>query len=247
MITFFDIPSTFPAQAWSPNTWKTRFSLNYKGIPYKTAWIEYPDIEEHCKKLGIQAVDTKADGRPHYTLPAIYDSTTGLAIGDSIQIAEYLDKQYPDTPKLIPAGTEALQHAFHYAFGATSRAILPLVLFDINCRLHPVSQEYFERTKGEEVGGHLEKIIPNKQVREEKWRAVQAEFDRLDSWLQKNSSGPFIMVDTISFADCTLAGCLLRLQIVWGENSEEWSRVKSWHRGRWVKFLDVMKPYMAVL
>lgn len=224
-----------------------RFSLNCKGIPYKTTWIEYPDIEAHCKKLGIQAVDTKPDGRPHYTLPAIYDSATGLAIGDSIRIAEYLDEQYPDTPKLIPAGTEALQHTFNYAFSATMRAILPLVLFDVNTRLHPASQEYFARTKGEEVGGCLEKIIPNEKVREEKWRAVQAEFDRLDSWLQKNPSGPFIMGDTISFADCALAGCLLRMRIVWGEDSEGWSKIKSWHDGRWVKFLDVMKPYEAVL
>lgn len=43
-----------------------------------------------------------------YTLPAIYDPSTGTGVADSFEIARYLDKQYPTTPTVIPAGTEAL-------------------------------------------------------------------------------------------------------------------------------------------
>ena len=65
-IVFYDIPGNAHShKAWSPNTQKTRcallsrlrdvkvisersdlfsYSLNYKGIPYKTVWVEYPDI-----------------------------------------------------------------------------------------------------------------------------------------------------------------------------------------------------------
>lgn len=228
-------------------TRNTRYALNYKGIPYQTEWIEYPDIEEHCKKLGMQPVDKKPDGRPHYTLPAIYDSSTGLAILDSIHIAEYLDKQYPDTPKLIPAGTEALIHAFNYTFNSTMKAVLPLFLLNTSAGLNPVSGEYWTRTKGVMFGMSTDKVIPNEQVREEKWRVMKAEFDLLDSWLQKNPSGPFVLGDTLSAADCALAACLFRMRIIWGEDSDEWKRVKLWHNGRWGKFLDVMKPYEAIL
>ncbi|RDB26472.1 Glutathione S-transferase-like protein ustS [Hypsizygus marmoreus] len=97
VITFYDIPSTLPGKAWSANTWKTRYSLNFKGLPYKTVWVEYPDIAELSKKLGIAPTNEGPNG-PNYTLPAIYDPTTGTALAESIAIAEYLDKTYPDTP-----------------------------------------------------------------------------------------------------------------------------------------------------
>ena len=29
IIIFYDIPSTLPGKAWSPNTWKTRYVMNY--------------------------------------------------------------------------------------------------------------------------------------------------------------------------------------------------------------------------
>ncbi|KAI0258200.1 hypothetical protein BC834DRAFT_912736 [Gloeopeniophorella convolvens] len=38
--------------AWSPNMWKARFALNYKGVPYKTGWIEFPDIAPLAQRIG---------------------------------------------------------------------------------------------------------------------------------------------------------------------------------------------------
>ncbi|THU78683.1 hypothetical protein K435DRAFT_786154 [Dendrothele bispora CBS 962.96] len=58
-LVFFDIPSKIGA--WSPNTWKTRYSLNYKGIPYKTVWVESPDIAKTLKDLVIAAYMTQPD------------------------------------------------------------------------------------------------------------------------------------------------------------------------------------------
>ena len=49
-LTLYDIPSK-GQKCWSPNVWKTRLVLHYKQIPYKTEWIEYPEIEPKLKGL----------------------------------------------------------------------------------------------------------------------------------------------------------------------------------------------------
>ena len=40
--------------------------------------------------------------RTSYTLPAIYDPRTKRAIMDSVEIAKYLDDEYPETHAVIP-------------------------------------------------------------------------------------------------------------------------------------------------
>ena len=89
-----------------------RLSLAYKGLPYKSAWVEFPDIPSTCKKLGVAHTGLSPSGEPAYTVPFIYDPNTDRHISDSAAIAKYLDETYPATPKLFPAGTDALQRAF---------------------------------------------------------------------------------------------------------------------------------------
>ena len=133
VIILYDIPSK--VGPWSPNTWKTRqvprnssnhikltvfssYSLNYKGLPFRTVWVEYPDIESTLKAAGIVSnTRKKPDGSPTWTVPAIYDPKTKTGITESFAIAEYLDKTYPDTPLLIPPGTRTLQKAWIPTFG----------------------------------------------------------------------------------------------------------------------------------
>ena len=39
-----------------------RYALNYKKLPYKTAWVEYHEIEPVAKKLGAKATRLKPNG-----------------------------------------------------------------------------------------------------------------------------------------------------------------------------------------
>ena len=87
-------------------------SLNYKGLLVKTIWVEYPDIESLYHKLNLEATSKSPDGGPLYTLPVIYDPSTGSTVSDSAAIAKYLDKTYPNTPVLFHKGTDAFQTAF---------------------------------------------------------------------------------------------------------------------------------------
>jgi hypothetical protein len=112
-----------------------RYVLNFKGIPYKTTWLEYLDIEPTLRSIGAAPTSTKPDGTPFHMVPVIVDpsrrapSGGPLVLSDSWVIAEYLDKEYPTSGPLFPQGTKALQKLFHdHLTGAMFRPILPILL-----------------------------------------------------------------------------------------------------------------------
>lgn len=267
-ITLFDIPSKFPENAWSPNTFKARYiifsfiitscqfdnkvhriALNYKGIPYKTQWIEYPDIEETLKKLGGTPTSTKDDGRDHYTLPAIHDSTTRKTITDSMDIAVYLEEKYPDTPSLFPKGTRAATELLNYHFMTTvSAKLLPLLLPPTCLSLNPPSAEYFRRTREQSYGKTLEEFAPPGPARDEAWAKVKEGLELLASIYAKNGEGkPYFFGEAFSYADAIVAGFLVWARIVVRPESEEWKAVASWNDGRWAKLLDLVEKDLVVV
>ncbi|KAG6840693.1 hypothetical protein C0991_005052 [Blastosporella zonata] len=244
-IVLYDIPSNVPGSAWSPNVWKTRYTLNYKGLAYRTEWIEYPDIESTCKRIGAapDPIHTR-DGRPLYVLPVIYDPKTSTAVSDSAQIAEYLDATYPDTPRVLPPGSKTVQ----YAFLAAYRLILPHI-FQFTLRrteefLNPPSQAHFQKHKYAGISYDP----PTGDAQEAGWKKVEADFGLLAGWLDKGEAdGPYILGANISFLDFAVAGYLIWMRIVWGENSQEWQNIKTWHSGKWDAFLKRLEKYETIV
>lgn len=223
-----------------------RYVLNYKKLPYKTVPLEYPDLEGEFKKLGIPPSGTKADGSPLYTSPSLTDDATGAKISDSYKIAEYLDKAYPNTPKVIPPGTEALQQAFYDQFWQLVSPLWPLYLPRIpSVILNPPSAEYFTATRSVVFGKPLADVEPKGAENAEGWKKIQAAFDTLNGWLSK-SGGPYFMGDTPTFADFTVGGLLHGLKICFGENSQEWKNIASWNNGRWKELVDSLDKYASV-
>ncbi|KAK7450584.1 hypothetical protein VKT23_012893 [Stygiomarasmius scandens] len=239
-IIFYDIPSKIGA--WSPNTWKTRYSLNFKGIPYKTVWIEYPDIEKTLKELGIAASATKADGKtPHYTLPAIYDPSTKTGLTESLAIAEYLDKKYPDKPLLIPRGTTALHKAWITSLVPVLGTLRQFTLPRTAEILNPSSEEYFRRTRREMLQMSLEEFLPKGEKKIEEWSKVEAGLGRLDAWYKKEDT--LVMGDEACFADFALGGFLVWVRIIFGKDSQEWKDLSSWQDGRWGRMIQALEKY----
>ncbi|KAF8878321.1 hypothetical protein BD779DRAFT_1447850 [Infundibulicybe gibba] len=248
VIIFYDIPSTVPGSAWSPNTWKTRFSLNYKGLAYKTEWVEYPDIEAMCKKIGAAPTSTKPTGEPHYTLPVIFDPRTRRAISDSIVIAEYLDEEYPEMPRLFPKGTHALQHAFMEAYPPTVglETLWAFTMPQTHVRLRPESQPYFRITREKRFGTTMEALTPTGAARAEKLTQLEAGFGKYLAWVARNPGGGVFMTgDTPVFVDFMVAGHLIWVKVLW-EDGEMWEQVKGWHGGKLGKLLAAVEKYAAV-
>lgn len=81
-------------------------------------------------RIGAKPTTTKPDRSPKYTLPVIYNPSTKLVISDSIVIAKYLEKQYPDMTKLFLGESNRLIAAFLDAFQTTvSFNIFWLIVF----------------------------------------------------------------------------------------------------------------------
>ncbi|KAJ7065898.1 hypothetical protein B0H15DRAFT_1028091 [Mycena belliarum] len=240
-IIFYDIPSTAPGCAWSPNTWKIRYAFNLKGLPYKTTWIEYPDIADLCKSIGAEPTMIRKDGSPYYSLPVIKDPNTGAVVSDSARIADYLDATYPNLPKLMPAGTETLQRGFRVAAESATDPLTPYVIPAVAHILHPRSKEYFVRTREERFGKKLEDVVPTGEAHDVAWKALEAGYAKINGWTTPGS--PFVMGDTVSYADLVIAAELQWCLKAFGANSDSWKGMMAWHEGRWARLISDLQRY----
>ncbi|KAK7043042.1 hypothetical protein VNI00_008780 [Paramarasmius palmivorus] len=240
IIEFSGKMEAFGAQTLGKSIFR-RYALAYKGLKFRTIWVEFPDIESMCRKLGVLPTATRRDGSPWYTLPAIYDPSTGVALSESFLIAEYLDKQYPDSPRLMPDGTIALHTAFNEAFKAKLGAVVRFVLPKLPGILNPVSAEFIERTRAAEIGMPLEEFYPRPEAREGIWRKVEEDYSAVAGWPDEQDK--WFMADNVSFADLMVAGRLKFFKVIFGEDSDEWKSIASLGRGRFGRMLEDLEKY----
>lgn len=229
-----------------------RFTLNYKGLPYRTVWVEYPDIEGLCKKIGADPTKPPSAAFGQYTLPVLQDPNTGRVISESIKIARYLDAAYPDTPPILPPQLDALTEALDYVFmnsvfGEHLRYILlPAVPTGLNTG---GSAEYFRRTRESAFGCKLEDVAPpGSAKREEYWKGGREGLSLIAGWLEADGKEKrWFAGETISHADLILAGFLTWARDTVGPESAEWKEVASWDGGRWGRLVStVSEQYGAV-
>ncbi|KAF9479946.1 hypothetical protein BDN70DRAFT_912988 [Pholiota conissans] len=246
-IILWDIPST--VGPWSPNTWKISqnaiifgislriYALNLKGIPYKTEWIEYPDIASHCQKLGIAPTAIKRDGTPYYSLPAIYDPSTNLHIADSIAIVDYLEKQYPSSPTVFPHNTAGISIDFEQALDEKLDDLWKFVIPAIHKILNPASQGFYRTTREKRYHNKkLEDVAPKLESEEGRaeWAKVEKGFA---------GRGPFLLGERVSWADFVVGGHLLWFKAAWGDDDRKWKDVMAWQGGVWKTLSEALQAY----
>jgi len=244
-IILYDITSALEDRAWSPNTWKARFVLNYKRLPYRTVWLSLPEIAPTLNQLGLEPLSTK----PAYSLPVISDPSPPESgrpptiVRDSAAIGQYLDVTYPDPERLLfPGGSHALQALFVHHISANIIPLFRSIMIPVTPSiLDKNSLPYYYRTREAALGKPLAEAQLKGVELEDEWNKVKEQFGVLDSFLRNNDTqlggvgGDLVLGNQYSFADFVLAGLF-----VWMSKFTEletgrspWDRVRGWHDGKW--------------
>ena len=178
-VSFPSCSSTIPRS----NKVIARLQLNYKDIPYKTEWIEYPDLAPKLKALGISP---NTDENAEYTSPTVIFHGDNAGMMDSSKIAVEIEKRFPQKPVLVntPMQTK-VQQAFSKMFPALMPDIVPRVPRDL---LNPPSEEYFRRTREARWG--MTFTEKENQGGEKAWKEAEPALNELARLLQSNG-GPF--------------------------------------------------------
>ncbi|KAH7337352.1 glutathione S-transferase-like protein [Pyrenochaeta sp. MPI-SDFR-AT-0127] len=240
-IKFFDIASGPPRRTYAPNPWKTRYALNYKSVPYQTEWVELPDIEATRLAHRVAPVRKFPDDSDFYTLPMVYDAATDTYVGDSFDIAVYLDEQYPSSGRcLLPPGSIGV----HRAFNAQVDALFTRHV-GLGSQNFPFNPETAEQSKADFVARwnipSWDAIIIKGDARLPLLEAFKADLEDFAK-LYKFDSGPFLEGDKMSYADIVVGAWLSMIKMT----LPEWDQLCEWQGGRWKRLIDALSPWAEV-
>lgn len=163
-----------------------RLVLNVKGIPYKTEWLEYPDLAPTFKSFGLSPNEPPASA---YASPTI--RVSDKYVMDSRKIVDVLEMEHPspslhlDSPIL-----KSVEELAPECITLLGPAFMPLVPGVLN----PPSVEYFERTRATRFGMTLAQL-EKERGGESAWKAAEPKWKELGALL-KAEGGPFFMGKT---------------------------------------------------
>ncbi|EXJ84153.1 hypothetical protein A1O3_04820 [Capronia epimyces CBS 606.96] len=209
-IVLYDLACTKNV-CFSPAVWRIRLMLNYKHIPYRTIFLEFPDIEPTLKGLGLVLGESPSGNIYNkYTVPVIQHVPTNTYIMDSVTIAQFLESTYPDPPVPLTSelGLEIGAKARAVVGRAFSTSLMPRELGILS----PRAQEYFRRTREESLGHRLEDLFDKE---EEAWSAVGEDIRAVGELIQTHKAdGPFVLGARPSYTDFFIAGSLQSARMV---------------------------------
>ncbi|KAK7888444.1 hypothetical protein LTR67_008790 [Exophiala xenobiotica] len=204
-IVLYDLACTKHV-CFSPVVWRIRLMLNYKRIPYRTIFLEFPDIEHTLKGLGLESASGK------YTVPAIEHVPSRTYMMDSAPIAQFLESTYPDPPVPLTSelGSEIEAKARAVGGPAFRMSILPREIGILS----PRAQEYFRRTREAMLGHRLEDLLdPDKE--EQLWNAAAEGMRAVGELMRTNKAdGPFVLGARPSYTDFFITGSLESARVV---------------------------------
>ncbi len=142
-IMLYELCGADKSLRFSPYCWRARMALTHKGLAFEsvpTAFTEIAAIEDgRCKSV-----------------PVLNDN--GVIVGDSFDIAVYLDDAYPNLPPLF--GHDGVIAAARLIESWTNGTIHPILarmmIKDIHDVLAPADQVYFRKSREKRFGKTLE-------------------------------------------------------------------------------------------
>lgn len=212
--------------------------MNVKSVPYQTEWVELPDVKATRMAHGVTPVRKLPDDSDFYTLPMIHDAATGTYVGDSFEIAVYLDQRYPQSgSRLFPPDSIGIHRVFNAHVDALFSRHVILCSEGI-----PFNPETAEASKAEfvrrlHVSGWGDLVIEGEARLKvvEDFKAEMEEFANL----YRYDNGPFLEGETMSYADIIVGGWLAMLKTT----LPEWEQLCEWQGGRWKRLREALDQW----
>ncbi|KAI1249388.1 hypothetical protein MGN70_009001 [Eutypa lata] len=249
----------------SVNPWKSRLALNFKDIAHSTKWVSLPDIKKVRRTLDVPACRKFPDGTDFFTLPILVDPSNNSAIGDSFDIAVYLQKTYPasgasdlfppqvldftytpDLPSWAPQLSERKEceydeySKFNTSVDAAFSAHVGLVGYYLPLDSEG-SKDVCIRRAGVESWDDFE--LKGKE-RENLKGSLHLMLGELAKLFSRDSTGPFLLGKQTSYADLIVGGWLHMIRGTLPNN--EWQEIRSWHGGIFGHLYDGLEKYAEV-
>ena len=207
--------------------------MNLKRVPYRTEWVDLPEITNVRKRLDAAPVRKFADGSDFYTLPVIYDQERGEVVGDSFDIAVYLDKTYPDSgDKLFPSSEVGLCMAFNKFVDETFSPRFNSLFFHglpFNPETAEVSKSEFCRRAGVERWEQLGIEGEERKKKVEEFKLSLNELAKAYKY-REGGTGPWLEGgNSPTYSDLMVGGWLAMMKIA----LREWEDMKTWNDGLW--------------
>ncbi|GCB18157.1 hypothetical protein AAWM_01042 [Aspergillus awamori] len=268
-MTYYDIAMRPPVtrNAAAVNPWKARLALNFKNAPYSTTWVKLPEVSKVRRSLNLPACRKFADGSDFYTLPILSDATTNSVIGDSFDIAVYLQKTYPasgggdlfppqnldyelkeELKVLVPLSERNdIEYADYAKFNNNVDAAFSVHTM-LMVQKMPFDPETAEESKAEFVRRAGLKSWDDFTLEGEKREQVLASFREmlkdLARMFERDPSGPFLLGERPSHADFIVGGWLRMSRVTLP--STEWEQLREWHGGVFGRLHDALDVYAEV-
>jgi glutathione S-transferase len=267
-LTFYDIALAPPVEesSCSPNPWKTRYALNFKRVPYKTTWVPLPDISAVRTPLNIPPSRKFADGSPYYTLPMITDPSTNRTVGDSFEIAVYLQDQYPTSG----GGDLFPPQKLDFTFERELDLFAPIAVADVGegghlpayvrfntnvdgaftahaqlmgggMPLDPARAEETKKTFEERIGIPWDALILKGDGRVDILKSLEETLSGLAELYRRDASGPFLLGERATYADFIVGGWLRFCRGCLP--AQEWELIKGFHDGIFGKLHEGLEAF----
>ncbi len=189
-IRLYELTDSTRTVLFSPYCWRTRMALRHKGISFESVPWHFTDTD---------AIAPSGQSR----VPVLVDGERW--IHESMDIAHYLDRTYPDRPALMPDRAAAATARFVEAWCNTS--ILPnlrmIAVPHVFKAIHDKDKAYFRESREAMLGCKLEDIPPNPDAE----RVALAKALQPAEMLFQTT--PYFGGDTPSYADYVLFGSLM--------------------------------------
>jgi glutathione S-transferase len=178
----------------SPYCWRAKYALEHKGLEYRTVASSFAGI-------------TSIAGGGQKTVPVleIADGEESKVVGDSWDIANFLDEAYPDKPSLF-GGEQGRSHALfvqNWSFCNLHPPLMKAILLDIVERVLPEERGQFRQVREQRLGVTLEEIASGPI--EDRIEAVRKAFEPVRAVLRTQ---PFLSGAAPLYADYIVAGQL---------------------------------------